>query len=148
MITITDTLVAEHRVFADVFDQIESFLPKLTTLAEVKLLARLVEGMLRGHAETEKNLAYAALDHVLKDKGHIDRLHQEHHEIDASLGRAQAARNFEKARRLLKATIIASREHFKHEEQRVFPLIERVLQRDTLLELGNARLQHFVASAV
>jgi hemerythrin-like domain-containing protein len=147
MMTITETLIAEHRVFTEVFDQIESFLPKLTTLAEVKLLARLAEGMLQGHADTENNLAYAALDHVLKDKGHLDRLHQDHQEIDENLRRVQTARDFDKARRLLKSAIIASRKHFQREEQSIFPLIERVLRQDTLAELASAHFQQRLASA-
>ena len=140
MITITDALVAEHRQLRDLFDQIETLLPNLATLAEVRLLATLVGGLLRGHDAAEQNLAYAALDHVLQDRDRIDRLHQDHEEIDASLERAQTARGIEEARRLLKASIVASREHFRREERSVFPLVERELQHETLTALGTARL--------
>jgi len=73
MISITDALVAEHRVFAEIFDQIEDCIPQVTTVAEVKLLAKLVERMLQGHAQTENDLAYSALDQVLGDTAVLDR---------------------------------------------------------------------------
>jgi len=138
MTTITDALVTEHRVFLTVFDQVERALPKLDTLAEAKLLGTLVEDLLHGHADAETNLAYAALDHVLEEKGQLDRMNQDHDEIDARLKQVQTARDLAEGRRLLKAALKASREHFRHEEETVFPLIERVLRRETLLSLGEA----------
>src|ERR1039458_839528 len=66
---ITEALVAEHKIFLSVFDQIVRALPSFTTPAEVSTMARIVEGLLAGHAETETNLAYLALDHVLADNG-------------------------------------------------------------------------------
>jgi hypothetical protein len=67
--TITEALIAEHNIFLSVFDQIERGLPSLTTPPEVRTMAKIVEGLLNGHAETETNLAYLALDHVLQDEG-------------------------------------------------------------------------------
>ena len=141
MLTITDTLLAEHRMFRDLFDEIESLLPRLSAVSEVRLLAVLVERVLQRHAEAENNLAYAALDHVLEHRSRLDRLHQDHQEIDASLQRAQEAPTFEQSRRLLKTAIAFSREHFRREEQSVFPLLERMLQPDTLTALGTARIR-------
>ena len=138
---ITEALVAEHRIFLSVFDQIERVLPWLATVAEVKVLAGVIEGMLEDHAGTETNLAYLALDHVMQDKGQLDQLHEEHHEIDASLRRVQQAENCPEARRLLQAAIAASRNHFRFEEQSIFPLLENVLQSETLTELGVTWLQ-------
>ncbi|HUJ43006.1 MAG TPA: hemerythrin domain-containing protein [Opitutaceae bacterium] len=133
---ITEALVAEHRIFRSVFDQIERVLPWLATVAEVKVLASVIEGMLEDHAGTETNLAYLALDHVMQDKGQLDRLHEEHQEIDASLRRVQQTDSCPEARRLLATAIAASRHHFHFEEQTVFPLLESVLQGGTLTELG------------
>jgi hemerythrin-like domain-containing protein len=138
---ITEILVAEHRVMLSVFDQIERTLPALTTTAETRILAQIVEGMLAGHAQAETELAYLALDHVLEDKGQLDRLHEEHQEIDASLQEVHAAGGCTEARRLLAAAIIASRKHFLFEEQWVFPLLERVLREDTLNELTSALIE-------
>ncbi len=133
---ITEALVAEHTIFLGVFDQIERALPSLDTPAAINTMARLVEGLLEGHAKTETNLAYLALDHVLAHKGELKRMHQEHHEIDDRLRKVHTAKTCAEARRLLKSAITASREHFRGEELNVFPLLEKSLQAETLLELG------------
>ena len=134
---ITEVLVTEHRIFVHVFDEIERALPRLTTLAEVRTLAGLVESLLTDHAGTETDLAYLAFDHVLQDKGQLDRLHQEHQEIDASLRQVQTAGDCAAACRLLETALRASREHMRFEEQSVFPLLERALQPETLTELAD-----------
>ena len=46
------------------------------------------------------------------------------------------------ARRLLLAAVRASRDHFRFEEQSVFPLLENVLLGETLTELGATWSQH------
>jgi hemerythrin-like domain-containing protein len=138
---ITEALVAEHTIFLSVFDQIERALPSLTTHAEVMTMARIVEGMLEGHAKSETNLAYLALDHVMAQNGELKRMHQDHYEIDDRLRKVHTANTCAEARRLLKAAIAASREHFRAEECSVFPLLEKALQEDTLTELGQSWME-------
>ena len=133
---ITEALVAEHTIFLGVFDQIERALPSLTTPVEVMTMARIVEGLLEGHAKTETDLAYLALDHVQQHNGELSHMYQDHEEIDDRLRQVQKANTCAQARRLLKSAIAASREHFRAEERSVFPLLERVLQEETLAELG------------
>ena len=135
---ITEVLAAEHAILLTIFDQIERDLPNLNTPAEVKTIARIVEAVLHTHAETETSLAYLALDHALQHKGELHRMHQDHHEIDASLKRAQDADSCPQGRKLLGAALKASREHFLLEERSVFPLLERALQPETLSKLGRA----------
>ena len=142
---ITEILVAEHRIFLSVFDQIERALPGVTTLTEARMLARLVEGMLESHARTETELAYLALDHVLQDKGQLDRLHEEHHEIDTNLHLVHLAGDVARARLMLQTALGASRRHFAFEEQSVFPLIESALQSETLAGLAATWMQRFEA---
>ena len=142
---ITEILVAEHRIFLSVFDQIERALSGVTTLTEARKLARLVEGMLESHAGTETELAYLALDHVLQDKGQLDRLHEEHHEIDTSLHLVHLAGDVARARLMLQTALGASRRHFVFEEQSVFPLIESALQSETLAGLAATWMQRFEA---
>ena len=141
IMNITEALIAEHTIFLGVFDQIERVLPSLATLTEVRTMASIVEGMLRNHAETESNLAYLALDHVLQDQGELQRMHQDHHEIDDRLKKVHTANTCAEARRLLKVALVSSREHFHCEERSVFPLLEEVLQQDTLAELGSTWMQ-------
>lgn len=134
--SIIEALLAEHVVFLRVFDQIERALPSLVTLAEVRTLAGMVEALLEEHARTETELAYLALDHVLEQSGELQSLHQEHQEIDDRLRRVHTAKTCAEARRLLKAALTTSREHFRGEEKHVFPLLAKCLRAETLLELG------------
>jgi len=137
---ITEALVAEHSIFLTVFDQIERVLPSLATPVEVRTMASIVEGLLETHAKTETNLAYLALDHVLAQNGELKCMHQDHHEIDDRLRKVYTAKTCAEARRLMKSAISASREHFRLEERSVFPLLEKVLQEETLAELGQTWL--------
>lgn len=141
--TITEILVAEHRIFLGVFDQIERALAGVTTLNEARMLARLVEGMLESHAGTETELAYLALDHVLQDKGQLDRLHEEHQEIDTTLHLVHLAGDVARARLLLQTAIGVSRKHFAFEEQFVFPLVESALHPETLAGLATTWREQF-----
>lgn len=136
METITEVLVMEHAVFAGVFDQIERVLAGAQTVSEVKLLAAVVEGLLQSHGETETELAYSALDHALADRGKLDRLHQDHHEIDDQFKRIQHMAEAAEARLLFKNVLAATRKHFRREEKNVFPLLEKTLQPGTLGTLG------------
>lgn len=141
--SITDVLVAEHVAFAALFDQMQASLPACRTVAEVALLARLVEGVLRHHGEAEEHLVLTALDHLLAERGQLDALHHEHQELDQRLRQVGATADLPEARRRLMAVLTASRKHFRGEERDVFPRIERVLQPDSLARLGEAFLQHY-----
>lgn len=136
--TITDILTVEHTVFRAFFDQAERALPGLKTVAEIKLLARLAEKLLHGHGESEQDLAYATLDHILKEKGHLSRLYSEHREMDTRMEQVCMASDLAEARQLMQSAMIMSREHFRYEEQTVFPLIDQVLQNESLVKLGEA----------
>ncbi len=143
MATITTTLVTEHAIYCAVFDEIERLVPGLESTREVRLLSTMVERLLGKHAETETNLAYAALDHVLAEKGKLDRLHQDHKEIDRNFKRVHDVSSVAEAQLLLKKALAASREHFRYEERVVFPLLERVLPGETLNDLGEASLRKY-----
>jgi hemerythrin-like domain-containing protein len=133
---ITNFLTTEHALFCELFDEIDRLLPDVRTAAEVRLLSRLVEGVLSRHADVEQNLAFAALDHALVEKGELNQLYQDHQEIDASLQHATLAVEFVEAVRFLRAGLKASREHFRREEQTIFPLFEKLFGPTALEALG------------
>jgi hemerythrin-like domain-containing protein len=135
---ITDALIAEHTIYLGVFVQIERALSGATTTHEVTNMARIIEGLLQGHAARETELAYLALDHVLADQGQLENMHQDHHEIDARLTKVQRAATCEEGRKLLRGAIKAARDHFSMEERFIFPLLEKALRAETLTELGQA----------
>jgi hemerythrin-like domain-containing protein len=134
--TIIDGLVAEHRVFLMLFDQVEHALPGVKTVEEIGLLCRLLEAPLHDHGGAETDLAYIALDHILHQKNHLTRLHHDHQEIDVLLKKVEAIKDLQKARTQLKVALDACRAHFSEEERTVFPLIEKTLQPETLQILG------------
>ena len=134
--TITSILVTEHTIFTGVFDQIESALGEARSRSEVRTMARIVAGMLERHGNAERDLAYAALDHALAERQSLEQMHQEHEEIDQNLRNALRSESLPEARRNLAAALATCRSHFAFEEALVFPLMERVLQRDTLTALG------------
>jgi hemerythrin-like domain-containing protein len=138
--TITQALTVEHTVFRTLFEQIERDLPKLS-LAETKRMASVLEGIIHRHGEQEKDLALAALNHALVEKGQFEGLQLEHHELDSALKRIQNAAEVSEARTLLKNGLSAMRQHFEHEEHGLFPSIEKVLGPKVLTELGKAVLQ-------
>jgi hemerythrin-like domain-containing protein len=133
---IANFLTTEHAVFCELFDEIDRLLPDVRTVAEVRLLSRLVEGVLSRHADVEQNLAYAALDHALAEKGELNQLYQDHEEIDACLHHATLATEFVEAVRFLRAGLKASCEHFRREEQTIFPLFEKLFDPAALEALG------------
>jgi hemerythrin-like domain-containing protein len=135
---ITEALLAEHQVFHNLFDHVEAVVPKLKSLAEVRLLAGLLETALKAHSATEDELLLTPMDHCIEQLGQADTFHKEHDEIDHALRAIQGARQITAARRLLLQAVQASRAHFDKEERIVFPLAERSLNDPTLNKLGAA----------
>jgi hemerythrin-like domain-containing protein len=138
---ITKILMAEHVVFHNLFDHLEQTVPRLQTLAEVKLLSATLEVLMRAHARTEDDLLVEPLEHCLAQIGQNETFHEEHDEIDARLMEVQKARKVKQARELLLRAVLRAREHFDKEERIVFPLAERVMKARTLAGLGDEWLK-------
>ena len=134
--TIIEGLVAEHRTFLAVFDEIERALPGVKTMDEMTRLCQFLERLLHNHGETEKDLAYIALDHILKQHDQLTRLYHDHQELDILLKDVEKIKDIDEARTQFKKALDASRAHFKDEERTLFPLIETALQIETLQILG------------
>jgi hemerythrin-like domain-containing protein len=147
MLPITQALITEHAVFTTVFNKIEHQLPGLHTVEEAKLLGAIVEALLQEHGAAETDLAYAALDHALDHDGQLKKLHEDHHEIDGRLHKIQTAATLTEAQHLLKLALRAARKHFKREERNVFPLLEQMLQTETLAQLGGGWMEQHRAQA-
>ncbi len=133
---ITEALFAEHLVFHNMFDHIEAVAPRLKTVGEVKLLAGLMESMLKAHSDTEDQLFIGPLEHCFEQIGQRDSFLEEHQEMDGQLRRVQQASRLKQARELLLGAVKHSRRHFDREERIVFPMAERALKAKTLAELG------------
>lgn len=145
---ITEALLAEHLVFHNLFDHLEAKLPEINRLAEIQLLAGLMESMLSAHSNTEDDLFIGPLDHCFEQLGQRETFHKEHIEIDENLRRIQQAKTVREARELLLAAISYSRRHFDREERVVFPIAEKVLKANTLNDLGKTWLDQRTKVAV
>ena len=134
---ITDILRAEHTVFHHLFDHIETTVPRIKTLAEVKSLSLLMDKVMSPHSRTEDELFIEPLEHCFEQIGHNETFHHEHEEIEETLAKVRKARTLKDAKRLLLGVIAASRKHFEKEERIVFPMAERILKTKTLTDLGS-----------
>jgi hemerythrin-like domain-containing protein len=140
-IRITDVLRAEHAVFHNLFDHIETVLPDIRTLGEVKVLTTVVEKLLAPHSKTEDDLFIEPLEHYFDQIGQNELFHEEHKLIDAELAKIQKAPDVAAAKKLLLSAVAHARDHFDKEERIVFPMAEQVLKIKTLSELGEAWLR-------
>jgi hemerythrin-like domain-containing protein len=136
--TITEALTAEHAVFHSLFDHVEKAAPRLKTLAEARVTARLLVAVLDAHSKTEDDLFIEPLDHCLEHLGQHKTFHDEHEEIDRALRGVEEARTVKAARQNLLKAVLICRRHFDKEERLVFPMAEKVLKKKSLLELGKA----------
>ena len=133
---ITDVLRAEHAVFHNLFDHIETTVPKVKALAELKGLAVLVEKLHGPHSKAEDDLFIEPLEHYFDQMGQKETFHAEHEHIEATLAKVKMAKTLKDAKKILLNAIAASRKHFDKEERIVFPLAERILKAKTLNDLG------------
>ena len=133
---ITEILMAEHSVFHNLFDHIESVAPRLKTLAEVKTLAAVVEKLHEPHSQIEDDLFIEPLEHCFEQIGHKETFHAEHEQIEATLSKVHQAKTVKEAKKILLGAIAACRKHFDKEERIVFPMAERILKTKTLTDLG------------
>jgi hemerythrin-like domain-containing protein len=138
---ITDVLRAEHAVFRNLFDHIETVLPRARTLREVKSLATIIEKLTAPHSQTEDELFIEPLEYCFDQIGQQDTFHHEHKVIESLLAQVQKSRDVKSARKLLHNAVTASRKHFDKEERIVFPLAENILKAKTLTELGGTWLK-------
>lgn len=145
---ITEALLAEHLVFHSMFDQVEAQAPVLKSLAEVKVMAGLIEVMLKAHSDAEDDLFLGPLEHCFEQMGQRDCFLEEHDEMNRGLHMVQDATRILEAKRLLLGAVAHSRRHFDREERIVFPLAEQLLKEATLAELGQAWMDQRSRAAV
>jgi len=135
---LTDALIVEHAVLRTVFNQIENIIPAIDDISVLKSFGTMIEKLLQQHGDVEEHMLFVTLDHALANAGHLDKMSQEHGEMDDRLRKIQEVDNARDARRLLRAAMGFSRRHFDNEEKKVFPLVHERLTDQTLKALGEA----------
>jgi hemerythrin-like domain-containing protein len=138
-VTITDALRTEHAAFRRLSGVIGGMLPTTRTPSDVHLLATIVARLLREHGQVEDHLLYATFDHLQFDQGGLQRLADEHKELDGALEDVMAAGDLADARDRLEGVLARVSDHFDLEETRFFPAIDDGVSVELLTELQKQR---------
>ncbi|MBI5683497.1 MAG: hemerythrin domain-containing protein [Verrucomicrobia bacterium] len=135
---VTDVLASQHTFLRSVFEVIERAMHETERHSDVAAYARLLEGLLRDHAEAEENLLFRPLDIMLTEKGGFSQFYSGHQELDHLLKKPQMEMSAAQARNLLHIAFRFMRSHFESEELMVIPLAEEMFQLESLETLGQA----------
>jgi len=133
-LTITDALYGEHGPLYALFGHLEESAPRWE-LADLLLAGRCLEAALLSHAKVEDDLLFPAVEARMPPGGPAAQMRLEHEEIDAELTRLRNADTEAEGRRALATAIALARDHFKKEEQVLFPLAEELVGREELERL-------------
>lgn len=144
---ITEALVRDHRSFRAEFEDLEKALSSDNQSEEIEERLNVLTAELDTHAQLEDELLFSILEPQFETAGAVAGMRVDHGEIQAasSLCRGlrqeevqvqeaadSAATTAEAVSQLLKV----ARPHFAKEEQFLFPMAERMLDANTLEQLG------------
>ncbi|MBI5822085.1 MAG: hypothetical protein HZA88_24190 [Verrucomicrobia bacterium] len=137
---VTDVLVSHHAFLRGMFVAMEHALERVETVEEVRVVARVAEGLLRGHTEAEESLLFRSLDALLTEQGKTSQFYMQHKEHTALLKQAQTARSASEGRSDLLLAFRILRAHFHEEERLVLRVAQTAFQPESLETLGKAWL--------
>lgn len=141
---VTDRLIADHKAFRKILDDIDGVVrqsPGQRDVARLRRLAALLKRMVASHAQYEDGTYFPALD----KKGGLppallSHLSDEHKTIGGYLDRLETqvrikppSQSWPQTFALLSTGL---KGHFKREEEEVFPASERLLGEEALHALG------------
>jgi regulator of cell morphogenesis and NO signaling len=144
---ITEALVRDHRSFRTEFEDLEQALKSGAQPEEIEEQLNVLTATLDTHAQLEDELLFALLEPQMEMAGALAGMRTDHGDIQAaslmcrSLRQEEvqlqqtadgAATTAEAVNQLLKV----ARPHFAKEEQILFPMAERLLDANTLEQLG------------
>ena len=129
---ITDAFLGEHAMLYAQFAHLEQVTPSAETVDVVRSMASTLNATLISHANLEDELLFSALGPI----GPVVVMRMEHAQIEDLLGAVPGARELHQAQNLLTQALQLARNHFSKEEQVLFPLSERMLDRNVLAELA------------
>ena len=133
---ITDALLGEHAVFYAQFDYLEQTIPAANSLAQVKSLGAMLTVALASHAQMEEELLFTTLEPYIGSQGPLTVMRMEHDKIEKSLERLPTIQEVDQVKELLLKVVTVAREHFPKEEQVLYPMANKTLSAETLIDLG------------
>ena len=141
---ITDAFIAEHAVIYAQLDYLEDAIPAAKTLGEIKVMAGMLEAVLKPHADAEDELLFNGLEPGLDQMGKLEKVQHEHDAICHGLEQVRISRTRKDAQRRLTNVVHLTRKEFDMEDRIIFRMAEEILREDTLVKLGKvwARKRH------
>lgn len=133
-----DALLGEHGAFNALFNTIENLAESGGELAQIESATATLAAELDSHAALEEKLLFPALEPHLADDELIAEMHAGHEEIQAGLERIENARDIREAVDAVHRTLALARDHFRKEEEVLYPLANRVLDDEAQSRLGEA----------
>lgn len=133
---ITEGLLGEHALCYSLFEHVESIAEEAETLAELIATERVLSSAVTSHAAVENDILFPALLARLDIADQLEVLRADHKEIELLGGSVRESMTLEEAREVLLRMVEALREHFHREDHVLFPLCERMLRPEELMELG------------
>ncbi len=132
---ITDGLLGEHALFYPLFDRAAALGLEAGSVEEVRLAMALIAPAIESHAELEDDLLFPALARAGIGEEPLRVMAAEHTEISAMIRATLRETDITEAKNSLLGILDLLAEHFRREEQIVFPLAGS-LGDETLERLG------------
>ncbi len=135
-VKLTDALIGEHGAFFALFDTIEEVAGAAGDVAQIESAAAALAAEIKSHARLEEELLFPALEPHVGLSALFAEMRAEHERIRRGLHRIENARDVNEALEAVRQTLIVARAHFRNEENILYPFAEKVLDDETLLQLG------------
>ena len=135
---LTDVLLGEHAAFRALLDQIEEMVSYAGEVAQIESAMTVLATEVKSHADLEEKLLFPALEPYVESDELFAEMHGDHQQIKLGLERIANARYLNEALEAVRQTLNIARGHFKNEEQQLYALADKVLDEETLIQLGEA----------
>jgi hemerythrin-like domain-containing protein len=138
VVKLTDALLGEHGAFRALFNTIEEMTATAGDVAQIESATAVLVTKINSHAALEEELLFPMLEPHVETNVLLDKMHAEHEQIRRGLGRIEDARDIGEAVEAVQQTVGVARSHFETEEEVLYALAQRVLDNETLIQLGEA----------
>lgn len=133
---LTDALLGEHGAFRILLNGIEEMASYAGEVAQIESAMAFFTVEVTQHAKLEEDLLFPALKPHLDSNDLFDQMHSEHREIRSGLESIEEARDLDQAIAAVRHTLEITRKHFDNEEKVLYAIANKVLDEETLTQLG------------
>ncbi|MFB6263172.1 MAG: hemerythrin domain-containing protein [Bradymonadaceae bacterium] len=133
---ITDAIRGEHAVYYAWLDEFEELAGAESPDVAVPRFAALFQSALAGHAMLEDKLLFDRLASIDAAREPLEAVREDHHRLNDALTELRECDPGREGRERAGDIVDLAREHFRREEERIFPLAEEELRGEVLREAG------------